>query len=94
MVKSCNNNEECWLDQKFINIEEFKNSNNSANSNNDLNNIKVYTIVMVTYVGNKKIELKIMFFRTKLPKKWKKDKNTWLTNFDIYNVMSQYEAKT
>jgi hypothetical protein len=28
-----------------------------------------------------------------MPKEWKKNKHTWLTNFDIYNVMSQYEEK-
>ena len=92
MVKSCNNNEECWLDQKFINIEEFRNSGNIANSNDGWNNKSLYNSNGY-YIGNKKNRIKNKFFRTKLPKKWKKDKNTWLTNFDIYNVMSQYEAK-
>ena len=27
------------------------------------------------------------------PSSWKKDPNTWLTNYDIYNVLHQYESK-
>lgn len=27
------------------------------------------------------------------PSSWKKNPNTWLTNFDIYNVLQQYESK-
>ena len=33
------------------------------------------------------------FFRPKIPESWTKDKNTWLTNYDIMDVMEQYEDK-
>ena len=32
-------------------------------------------------------------FRPKKPKSWKKDKNTWLSNLDIDNVLKQYYNK-
>lgn len=86
MVNDCHNNEACWLDQKYIDINDIvsniKNIENTGSYNKN-----------GYYISNKKNRIKNNFFRTKLPNKWKKDKNTWLTNFDIYNVMSQYESK-
>ena len=45
MVNYCGDNEACWLDQKFINIEEFRNSgngNSDANNNDNWNNKSLY----------------------------------------------------
>lgn len=79
LVGVCGNDESCWLDQKFI-----KNSKNKIITGiiNDKNN-----------KNKNKEDLKKEFFRTKMPKEWEKNKHTWLTNFDIYNVMTQYEDK-
>lgn len=79
LVGTCGNDDSCWLDQPFIqnNIDVLSSNNRMKINNNGY------------YVKN----IKNKFFRTKMPKEWKKNKNTWLTNFDIYNVMTQYEDK-
>ncbi len=39
----------------------------------------------------KDIDIQAYTFKPKMPETWKKDKYTWLTNFDIDLVMRQYE---
>jgi len=34
-----------------------------------------------------------MLFAPKQPKEWKMNPNTWLSNYDIFEVLAQYEAK-
>ena len=41
--------------------------------------------------SNAQVRLKEILFSPEKPKSWNKDPNTWLTNFDIENVLNQYE---
>ena len=52
---------------------------------------KMKFVLNILASSNAQVRLKEILFSPEKPKSWNKDPNTWLTNFDIENVLNQYE---
>ena len=97
----------CLSDNIILNLKDAFNKKNSKNKISKSNPDKIRSSLKnkldkcysedcwldIIEDQNLRKKLKKQFFAPYQPKEWKKSKSTWLTNYDIRDVLKQYEQK-